>query len=66
MFDINCPYCYKSFKIEKYSEQPPGHRLEAECPKCKKNMIVYYELSPIFFSKQAPCLNGGKHCFEKK
>ena len=60
MKDIGCPYC--GYEIDIYlDEEEPNDYFESECPHCKKNFMLMFQLEPSFYAKQADCLNGGEH-----
>jgi hypothetical protein len=59
-----CPYCEKEIDDPDDCYEA-GENYEHKCRYCKKNFVFTVEYSRDYFSKQADCLNGGEHQFEK-
>jgi len=68
MNEVNCPYCKEEIEIvhdDGYGYEE-DERHTQECPKCLK--VFTYFTSAIYYHEvsQAPCLNDGKHIYQKR
>lgn len=65
--DVECPYCEKGLEIDHDDgygyQQDETH--EQWCKYCDKNFAYTTSISFYYEAKQADCLNGGKHQWEK-
>ena len=43
----------------------PGQLYEEECPHCGKTFVFEVDYTRDYYTKQAVCLNGGEHDYQK-
>jgi len=67
MMDIECPECGHEFDIcnDDGHGCDPSDTYQEKCPKCNKYFVFTVDWSPTYYELKAPCLNGGKHEWEK-
>lgn len=58
MSDLECPYCKHEFEddggeINYAAATAPDSKTAVDCPKCEREMAVFVEWDPVFYTFEA-------------